>query len=173
MSPVTPNAQVLRTQRTVSMSEDIRKPITRSSFPKPVRDRSPIIGLTSEALLRTCFRVGEAINQGSRAAKQGQDVFLELYARIRSSERTETKQHFVFCDLFHERPPYLSAVYEAAIWRPVELFNYDSGRLLQERRACRCIGKLKRTGSGWTMVVFNIWETTWEDITWVEGIINS
>ena len=147
-------------------------PIVRPPFPNPVRDRSPIIGLSSSTLLRSCFRIGEAINQGYQASKSGKHVLIELYARVLESKRTAQDQHFTFCDLFHARPPYIKAVYDAAIWRPVQLFEYDSRRLLQEGRMCRCIGTMKRKEKAWTMAVLNVWEATWDDIKWVEGIVS-
>ncbi|KAF2117098.1 hypothetical protein BDV96DRAFT_571533 [Lophiotrema nucula] len=149
------------------------RPIVRPSFPIPARDRSPIIGLTPNTLLRTCFRIGEAISTGSSAIKHGKNIIIELYARVLSSRRDNIKQYFVFCDLYHKKPPYINATYDAAIWKSVELFDYDSGRLLQEGRTCRCIGKMKRNGKALELVVLNIWETTWEDILWVEGILRS
>lgn len=150
-----------------------RKPIVRSPFPCPVRDRSPIIGLSSTTVLKTCFRIGEAINQSHQASKAGKHVMLELYARVLRSQRDEVKQGFTFCDLFHTKPPYIKAVYDAVIWKQVQLFNYDSKRLLQEGRMCRCMGIMKRDGKEWIMTVLNIWEATWEDIEWVEGIVSS
>ncbi|KAF1976854.1 hypothetical protein BU23DRAFT_418469, partial [Bimuria novae-zelandiae CBS 107.79] len=147
------------------------KPIVRCQFPDPVRDRSPIIGLSSNLLLRTCFRIGEAINQAARANKNGQNIMIELYARVRSSERDAVKQRFVFSDLFHDRPPYLKGEYDASIWKQVELYNYDSGRFLSKAEMCRCVGMIKRNeNKEWMMVVLNIWEATWEDVDWVEGI---
>jgi hypothetical protein len=150
-----------------------RKPIVRPPFPLAVRDRSPIIGLSSTTLLKTCFRIGEAVNQAHQASKSGHEIIFELYARILESERDATSQYFTFCDLFHAKPPYIKAVYDAALWKSVELFNYDSARLLQQGRICRCMGKVKREGKEWVMTVLNIWEATWEDIRWVEGIVNS
>jgi hypothetical protein len=98
---------------------------------------------------------------------------IEMYARILGSERTGTEQQFTFCDLFHAKPPYIKGFYNAAMWKSVQLFEYDSRRLLQQGRMCRCIGTMKREKKVWTMTVLNIWEATWEDIKWVEGIVNS
>ena len=172
VSPVT------LTTRLFAANEDLgyaiaRKPIVRPPFPSAVRDRSPIIGLSTGTLLRTCFRMGEAVNQAHQASKSGHEITFELYARILESERNTTSQHFTFCDLFHAKPPYIKAVYEAVLWKSVELFNYDSARLLKQGRICRCIGKMKREGKEWIMTVLNIWEATWEDVRWVEGIVNS
>ncbi|KAI4954825.1 hypothetical protein J4E86_006135 [Alternaria arbusti] len=154
-------------------SSKIRKPFVRPPFPEAVRDRSPIIGLSSNLLLRTCFRIGEVINQSCQASKSGKHIMIEMYARVLASERTSTEQQFTFCDLFHAKPPYIKAVYNAAVWKSVQLFEYDSRRLLQQGRICRCIGTMKREGKEWTMTVLNIWEATWEDIEWVQGIVDS
>lgn len=153
-------------------SMDARKPIVRPAFPTPVRDRSPIIGLSSMTLLKTCFRIGEAINQGCQAARSGQRVVIELNARVLYSRRTDTKQYFTFCDLFHTKAPYINAVYDAAIWKSVQLFEYDGRDLLQTGKICRCIGTMKRDGKEWIMAVLNIWEASWDDIRWVEGIVS-
>ncbi|KAG9187538.1 hypothetical protein G6011_05409 [Alternaria panax] len=151
-------------------SAKIRKPIVRPSFPESVRDRSPVIGLSSNSLLRTCFRIGEVVNQSCQASKSGKHIMIEMYARILTSERIGTEQQFTFCDLFHAKPPYIKGSYSAAIWESVELFEYDGRRLLQQGRLCRCIGTMKREEKVWAMTVLNIWEATWEDIEWVEGI---
>lgn len=169
-SPVTPTTR-LQAAYGDSGSAEIRKPIVRPPFPESVRDRSPIIGLSSNSLLRTCFRIGEVINQSCQASKSGKRIMIEMYARILASERTGTEQQFTFCDLFHARPPYIKGAYSAAIWKSVPLFEYDCSRLLQQGRICRCIGTMKREGKVWTMTVLNIWEATWEDIEWVEAIV--
>ena len=171
VSPVTLTTRLVTATGAMDPVE-ARSPIVRSPFPDSVRDRSPIIGLSSSMLLRTCFRIGEAINQSCQASKSGKHVTIELYARVLNSDRTDTKQHFTFCDLFHAKPPYIKAVYDAVIWKSVQLFEYDGRRLLQEGRTCRCIGTMKRDGKAWVMTVLNIWEATWEDIKWVEGIVN-
>ncbi|KAH8707525.1 hypothetical protein GQ44DRAFT_715755 [Phaeosphaeriaceae sp. PMI808] len=149
------------------------KPIVRSPFPALLRDRSPVIGLSSSMLLRTCFRIGEAINQAHQASKSGTHMMFELYARILESHRDNTAQHFTLCDLFHGKPPYVKAVYDAALWKSTQLFEYDSRRLLQQGRMCRCMGRMRRDGKEWVMTVLNIFEATWDDIKWVEDIVNS
>jgi hypothetical protein len=35
------------------------------------------------------------------------------------------------------------------------------------------MGKMKREGKEWVMTVLNIWEAKWDDIKWVEGIVNA
>ncbi|EMD64503.1 hypothetical protein COCSADRAFT_199884 [Bipolaris sorokiniana ND90Pr] len=171
VSPVTLSTRLLSVTGDGG-SANARTPIVRPPFPKPARDRSPIIGLSSNVVLRTCFRVGEAINQSHQASKSGQQMLIELYARVLTSERTEKQQHFTFCDLFHAKPPYVKGTYDAVIWKVVPLFEYDSRRLMQQGRMCRCIGTMKRNGKDRFKVIHNIWEATWEDIEWVEGIVS-
>lgn len=168
VSPVTLTSRIL-----AATGDEARKPIVRSPFPTAVRDRSPLIGMSSNTVLRTCFRIGEAINQSCHVAKAGNSILIELYARILGSELDELQQRFTFCDLFHAKQPYIQATYAAAIWKSVQLFEYDSARLMQQGRICRCIGTMKRNGKDWAMTVLNIWEATWDDVQWVEGIVNS
>lgn len=172
VSPVTAKTRLLAASQETDSAKS-RQPIVRPAFPGPVRDRSPIVGLSSKMLLKTCFRIGEAVNQSCQASKSGQQITIELYARVLNSERTDKNQVFTFCDLFHAKPPYIKAVYDAAIWKPVQLFEYDSRRLLQAGRMCRCMGTMKRKEKEWVMTVHNIWEATWDDISWVEGIVGS
>ncbi len=152
------------------------KPFVRPPFPKRIRDRSPVSGLSAKTLLRTCFRVGEALNAGSAAARNGQDVLVELYARVNFSYREAEgwKQHFQFSDLFHDRPPFLNGVYEK--WRGVGLWDYDSSLFLgndAKGRMCRCVGRIKRDDktNAWILVVLNIWAAVWDDVAFVRGIV--
>ncbi|KAJ4984331.1 hypothetical protein SVAN01_10172 [Stagonosporopsis vannaccii] len=163
----------LTTRLLAATGNESQTPFVRPPFPKASRDRSPIIGLSSHTLLRTCCRIGEAINQSCQAVKTGSNILIELYARVLSSERDDVQQCFTFCDLFHAKPPYIQATYAAAIWKSVRLFEYDSVRLLQQGRICRCIGTMKRNGKDWTMTVLNVWEATWDDVEWVKGIFES
>lgn len=172
VSPMTLTSRLLASTGDIGCAE-ARKPIARAPFPEAVRDRSPIIGLSSDTLLRTCFRVGEAINQAHHSSKHGKHAVFELYARILESSRDDTKQLFTFCDLFHGKPPYVKGLYDGGSWRSVQLFDYDSKRLLQQGRICRCMGTMKRDGKDWVLEVLSIWEATWDDIKWVEGIVNA
>lgn len=172
VSPMTLTSRLLASTGDIDFA-DARKPIVRSPFPEAVRDRSPIIGLSSDTILRTCFRVGEAINQAHQSSKNGKHVVLELYARILVSSRDDAKQNFTFCDLFHGKPPHVKGIYDGARWQSVQLFDYDSKRLLQQGRICRCMGTMKRDDNEWIMSVSGIWEATWNDIKWVQGIVNA
>ncbi|KAK7534858.1 uncharacterized protein J3D65DRAFT_535038, partial [Phyllosticta citribraziliensis] len=150
------------------------KPIVRPPFPSPVKDRSPIVGLVSSMYLRTCFRIGEAINAGSQAVRLQQTALIELYARVLSSyrePRPSTKQQFVLMDLFHDRPPYLNATYET--WKGVDLHEHDGSVFLaptHKPRLCRCVGKLWRDNVTWRLEILNIWRATQGDVDYVSGI---
>jgi len=148
-------------------------PIVRPPFPTPVRDRSPIMGVSASNHLRTCFRIGEALNEGCQAARCNKNVILELYAKVDSSWRESAggKQHFLFSDLFHDRAPRIEGVYDR--WKENELWAHDSSQFLSAKggkRLCRCIGKMKREKSMWRITVLNIWEATWDDVEHVRGI---
>ncbi|KAK4989198.1 hypothetical protein LTR50_003412 [Elasticomyces elasticus] len=149
------------------------KPIMRSPFPIAIRDRSPIIGSSASTVLRTCFRIGEALNVGCAAVRNNRNMIIELYARVTLSfrEPESVRQHFVFADLYHTRPPFLIGVYE--VWKGVELWDFDSARFLdsnEDGRLCRCIGRIKRDGTIWKLSVLNIWEASWEDIEYAAGL---
>jgi len=65
-------------------------------------DRTSLSGVTNTSALRTCFRLGEALNTGCHAVRNNRNIVLELYARIASSWRDDKpsrKQHFVIHDL--------------------------------------------------------------------------
>jgi hypothetical protein len=151
----------------------LHPPIIRPPFPAPVRDRSPIMGVSASNYLRTCFRIGEALNEGCQAARCNKNVILELYAKVDSSwrESADGKQHFLFSDLFHNRAPRIEGVYN--LWKENELWAHESGQFLSakgDKRLCRCIGKMKREKSVWMIIVLNIWEATWDDVDHVRGI---
>ncbi|KAL2012200.1 hypothetical protein VTN00DRAFT_4918 [Thermoascus crustaceus] len=126
-----------------------QQPFLRSKFPAPVPDRSPIQGLTSShTLLRTCFRVGEALRLHSAARAWAPQsprtstgdivgntppahftikaeipasttILIELYAYVTRSYRSGHRQFFTFADLFFPfRPPYLSGVWECWVTDP-------------------------------------------------------
>ena len=150
-----------------------RKPTVRPSFPQPTRDRSPVIGISSGTVLRTCFRIGEAINAGSQAIRENKNVVIELYARVKSSHREigAIKQYFQLLDLYHDRPPYLDATYH--LWPNSELWDRDSQIFLDQKewKMCRCLGRMKRDEQlKLIFVVLHIWEATWQNVDFVEGI---
>jgi hypothetical protein len=151
------------------------QPIVRSPFPLAIRDRSPLIGLSSSTILRTCFRIGEAINVGSRAIKENKNIVIEIYARVNSSHRDENslKQHFQLINLYHDRPPYLNATYD--LWKDNELWEKDSRTFLEQsnsKKLCRCIGRMKRDDQQkLVLILLNIWEVTSENVEYTRGIV--
>lgn len=158
--------------KSASLNSDI-KPIVRSSFPQPVLDRSPIFGASNTTLLRTCFRLGEALNVGSHAVRTNKHVILEIYARVVSSFRHGRKQHFIFNDLYHAKPPYLQGDFE--LWNQSRLWELDGKAFLHaEQRSegvmCRAVARMKRDGTKWRLEVFSIWEAGWGDVEAVAGI---
>lgn len=155
-------------------------PFVRPPFPSPVRDRSPILGLTSRTVLRVCFRIGEGLNAAAVASRTNVDAIVELYARIVSSSREANggyKQHFQFGDLYTDKPPYLSGLY--TLWKGVGLWDNDSKELAGERgrgKMVRVLGRIKKKEPrhekepGVEMIVLSIWEVDWEDIGVAKGI---
>jgi hypothetical protein len=149
-------------------------PIVRPPFPQLTRDRSPVIGISPRAVLRTCFRVGEAFNAGAQAIREHKDMIVELYARVNSSHREidGIKQHFQLFDLYHDRPPYLNATFD--LWRNSELWDRDARVFLdsEESKMCRCVGRMKRDEQHkMSLVILNIWEATWKNVEFVKGIL--
>ncbi|CAK1354355.1 unnamed protein product [Cercospora beticola] len=169
--------QFLDQHRPASASEQ-RKAIVRQPFPQAVLDRSPITGTSRATVLRTCFRLGEALNVGHQAVRMNIDVTIELYARVTSSWREEPsgrKQHFVFADLFHGKSPQLEGVFE--LHSQAILWNTDSETFLDavgSSTMCRAIGKMKRDADRkWRLEIRSIWEASWEDVDWAAGIADA
>ena len=155
-------------------------PFVRPPFPKAIRDRSPILGLTNRTVLRTSFRIGEALNAATVASRTNIDVITEVYARVVSSSREASggyKQSFQFGDLFTDKPPYLSATY--TFWKGVGLWDHDSKGLIGEYgrgKMARVLGRIKKKGPeegkgpGVEMAVLSIWEVDWKDVDVAKGI---
>jgi hypothetical protein len=157
-------------------------PIARSPFSAPCLDRSPIIGLTPSTLLRTCFRVGEALRVGTASARENRVVIVELFARVLWSVRDTERgvQTFEFGDLFHERKPWLRGHYEG--WAGKEPWAYDAGLLVtgreeregqvENKKMARVLGRVERDEltKGWRMKVMNVWMCEWEDVEAVRRI---
>ena len=154
-------------------------PFIRPPFPPPLRDRSPITGLTTRMLLRTCFRIGDALNAAAAASRSNVDAIIELYARVVSSERVleSFKQHFQFTDLFTGgKPPFLAGTF--GLWRGVGLWDVDSRVFLGDGgrgKMARVMGRIKRDASGkrWEMSILSVWQVDWEDVGVAKGIVLS
>ena len=141
-------------------------PFVRSPFPSATWDRSPILGLSNSTVLRTCFRIGEALNAASNASRAGTDAVIELYARVIDSSRDGCKQSFFFADIFTDNPPHLQGVY--AVWKGVDLWDGDASAFLEDvgkGRICRVLGRLrKKRGEVCELNVLSIWCCKWYDM---------
>lgn len=156
-------------------------PFIRPPFPAPVLDRSPIQGLNSRTVLRTCFRIGEALNAATASLRSAgaPDAVVELYCRSHLSIRDPTsfRQTFQFGDLFSSAsPPFLPGTF--MLWRGIGLWDHDSRAFLGEDgkgKMARVVGKIKRLEkengvNRWEMLVMSVWEVDWEDISVAKGI---
>ena len=154
------------------------QPFARPDFPILTRDRSPITGVSTQTVLRVCFRIGEMFKEGARCEAMKQDAVIELFARVTSSSReaSTNKQHFQFADLWHDRPPFPNGI----------LFNYRTSGLVEseskalldadEGTLARCLGRLKRDSkseTGWMLHIANIRMTDWEEIRWTRRILSA
>ncbi|MCJ1380079.1 hypothetical protein MMC17_003182 [Xylographa soralifera] len=152
-------------------------PFARPTFPSLVLDRSPILGVSSSSFLRTCFRVGEALNLATQAFNTSTHPLIELYARVTYSHRVGVEQFIQFADLFRsEKPPFLNGSFVG--WKGVDLWDNDSKAFLGNTgkgKIARCVGRIKRdeAGRGWKMMVLSIWEADWDDVGYVKGIVCS
>lgn len=154
-------------------------PFVRLSFPKPLLPRSPIMGVSQTVVLRTCFRIGEALNAASVALRNSTDAIVELYCRVKYSDRelTAYKQLFELVDLFTpDKGPSLDGQY--AIWKGVDLWEYDSRQFLAQGgrgKKARVIGRIKRgkKNEGWVMGILSVWQVDWEDIGIAKGVVCS
>ncbi|KAF2966440.1 hypothetical protein GQX73_g7141 [Xylaria multiplex] len=150
---------------------------TRPSFPEKVRDRPSVPGMSSDILLRTCFRIGAMISQTMHSFSHKQNVVFELYARVTYSSREtlSRRQHFQFVDLFKDQQPYPAAT--LTNWRIDSQLDKDSATFLDTRggpRLCWCMCKPMRDPKaviGWTYTVLKIKEANWEQIRWAKRII--
>ena len=161
-------------------SNGVGLPFMRPHFPKAVRDRSPILGVTNRTVLRICFRIGEALNAAAVALRTNVDAMIELYALVVSSSREASggyKQYFQFADIFTDKPPYLNGTY--TFWKGVILWDNDSKGFVGEQgrgKMARVLGRIKRkepgqgNGRGVEMAVLSIWEVDWEDVGVAKGI---
>lgn len=145
------------------------KPFARPEFPPKVPERSPVLGISSNLLLQTCFRVGEALRSGARCYESHQDAILELFARVTLSSRESRtgKQHFQFADLFHDRAPFLKGILDN--YNISELQEVESRVFLSSKDTgiqVRCLGRLRREiqDTGWVLHILNIRATDWEEI---------
>ncbi|KAL6714474.1 hypothetical protein ACLMJK_007898 [Lecanora helva] len=160
-------------------NNEIISPFTRPPFPNPIPDRPIILGSNNQTVLRTSFRIGEALNAAGIASRNQVDAIFELYARVLSSKREPNggvKQFFQFGDLFTDKPPFLKGTY--SLWKGVELWDVDSRGFVGEKgmgKMARVMGRIKRceAGGGYEMTILSIWEVDWEDVEVAKGIVGS
>ncbi|KAI2468360.1 hypothetical protein F4781DRAFT_398550 [Annulohypoxylon bovei var. microspora] len=153
------------------------KPFVRTRFPEKIRDRSIVSGLSSDTVLRTCFRIGEMVNQAANCLGHRQEVIFELFARVNYSNREslQRRQHFQFIDLFKDQRPYPAGV--LTNWRVGSQLDRQSSAFLNlstEPRICRCICKPikdSKTTVGVSLVVLAIRESDWMQIKWAKQIV--
>lgn len=142
----------------------------RPPFPEKVRDRPLVAGMSSDTLLRTCFRIGVMISQTVHCFNHQQNVLFELYARVTYSSRETLvrKQHFQFVDLCKDQQPYPAAT--LTNWRIGSQLDEDSSAFLDTSvgpRLCRCMCKPMKdpkAAIGWTYSVLKIKEIDWGQI---------
>lgn len=152
-------------------------PFVRPAFPRPLLPRSPIMGISPTTVLRTCFRIGEAFNAASMALRNSTNAIIELYCRVKYSDRDVNgyKHFFELGDLFTPgKSPSLTAQY--SLWKGVGLWEHDSRQFLGEGgkgKKARVIGRIKRgdKNRGWDMTILNVWEVDWEDVGIAKGVI--
>ncbi|KAI2784307.1 hypothetical protein F4815DRAFT_208694 [Daldinia loculata] len=167
--------QITRTEELVERDARIEdttplKPFVRPPFPEKVRDRSAVSELSPRTVLRTCFRIGELVNQAIHCLNHRQDVVFELFARVTYSSREslQRNQHFQFIDLFKDQLPYPAGV--LSNWRVGTQLDRQSAAFLGTRaepKLCRCVCKPRRdpkVAIGLTLVVAAIREIDWAHI---------
>ncbi|KAK4454065.1 hypothetical protein QBC34DRAFT_434261 [Podospora aff. communis PSN243] len=162
-----------------SQSIPQRKPFVRSPFPTPLRDKSPVTGLSRSSILRTCFRIGQILNETKKCFDSHQDVVFELYARVTYSSREKMArvQHFQFMDLCNDHPPYLTGKLNG--WKTGSLVDEHSLAFLgsgegQKAKLCRCICKPvkeKKRDLGWSFSVLAIRQVDWEEIDMMKQML--
>ncbi|KAK0708172.1 hypothetical protein B0H67DRAFT_330920 [Lasiosphaeris hirsuta] len=155
------------------------KPFARPRFPTPVRDKSPIAGISKSTVFRTCFRIGELLNEAKKCRTSHQEAIFEVYARVTYSSREGTTrvQHFQFADLFKDQLPYPTG--KLSGWKNGSLLDQQSARFLGASRdrakMCRCICRMKSEKSesnlGRVVVVLGIWEVDWDEVELMRQII--
>jgi hypothetical protein len=108
---------------------------------------------------------------------EGHNVDKEV-VRVSFSERHDTKQNFQFLDLFHDRPPFLSGVFE--YWRRCELWDTESAVFLGEEgrgRIARLVGRVKKKegggvgGTGFFVQILLIGEAGWADVETARKVV--
>lgn len=168
-------------------------PIRGSADPSLVREFSPVPGLSSSTIVLVCFRTAVTRAAGCSAARSPvRDVIIELFARVRSSSRSlipvcdhtttgpreatvRHVQNFELLDLYDDAEAPLKATHER--WHGSDLGDEDTRPFLEAQESpagpilCRALGRVVRERKGWVFELISIWQTEWEDVEWVRGIV--
>ncbi|KAI1000522.1 hypothetical protein K3495_g7673 [Podosphaera aphanis] len=153
-------------------------PFARPEYPQLVGESSPIIGLSSDHVFRTCFRIGEMFNEARRFSALKQAPVIELFARVTHSNRdyATTRQFFRFVDLWNIHPPFPTGL--LANFKVTKLVDAESRYFIdnEEKVLTRALGILKKDieqSIGWIFYIINIRKTDWEEINWTKKIISA
>lgn len=167
------------TQTTTQTATDGPRPFVRPKFPDAVKSKPPIAGVSAETKVRTCFRIGEMLNQAKKVCANKEDVIFELYARVVCSSRQELRrvQHFRFMDLYTVRQPHPGGKIEG--WKMGSLLDQHSLALvttegMYPKKICRCLGRLIRdtkTTIGWSLDILTIRESDWDEVELMRQLI--
>ncbi|QSL64202.1 hypothetical protein MERGE_000357 [Pneumocystis wakefieldiae] len=138
-------------------------PIARSPFPLTIVGKSVISGLSSnDTLLRTCFRVGEALKV-SNLQKSSMIVYLvEFFGIIKEFNEKKGLFTYVIADLFHPlRGPYIYASYH----------DYHTIIAFQNNDIVRVLGVFKKNKTKNEINVIRMYPCTWEKIQHIKEIM--
>ena len=155
--------------------------------------------LKAEHRIITCFRIAEVLRLQSTLSESAPlaGVTIELYAKVTSISRNGATQHLQLADLFFpDRPPYLDATCE--LGEEGTIFDDDVRNLTTPKptaagmksnafrnrkmgsKLCRTIVQVKQKQVAASsprkqaadVKVLSIWETDWEDVERVRGIVD-
>ncbi|KTW30777.1 hypothetical protein T552_00489 [Pneumocystis carinii B80] len=138
-------------------------PIARSPFPLTIVGKSVISGLSSnDTLLRTCFRVGEALKV-SNLQKNSMIVYLiEFFGIIKEFNKKKGFFTYVIADLFHPlRGPYIYASYH----------DYHITIAFQNNDIVRILGVFRKNKTKNEINVIKMYPCTWEKIQHIKETI--
>lgn len=159
-----------------SISPAKYRPFTRPDFPCPLRNKSPVEGISNSNVLRTCFRVGSIFKEVARWLRADQEVTFELFARASytSREKASRIQHFQFVDLYEDQLPHISGVLTG--WKNDSALEKESAMFLDDsmNKMCRCMcrpRKATESDTGWDLKVLHIRATSWHEIESVRSVV--
>ncbi|KTW31825.1 uncharacterized protein T551_01086 [Pneumocystis jirovecii RU7] len=136
---------------------DSISPIARNPFPLTIVGKSVISGLSSDiTLLRTCFRVGEALKVFNLQQNSKILYFIEFFGIIKESDNKKESTTYVVGDLFHPlKGPYIYASY----YDNKTTFKFQNGEMV---RILGIFKKKKVTKN--ELKVAKMYLSTWEEI---------